>query len=54
MKISVQPEKETDDECENEDDDDFRPFSQQPSQPTHHGLEKNPFDEDEDTFTSDY
>ena len=29
MKLSVQPEKKTDDEYENEADDDFRPSSQQ-------------------------
>ncbi len=34
MKLSVQPERETDDEYENEADNDFRPSSQQPSQPT--------------------
>ncbi len=54
MKLSVQPEKETDDEYENEADDDFRPSSQQPSQPAHHGLEENLFDEDEDAFISNY
>ena len=54
MKLSVQPERETDDEYENEVDDDFRPSSQQPSQPAHHGLEENSFDLDEDTSTSDY
>ncbi len=32
----------------------MRPSSQQPFQPAHHGLEKNPFDEDEDTFISNY
>ncbi len=54
MKLSVWPEKEKDDEYENDLDDDFRPFSQQPSQPAHHGLEENPFNEDEDARTSDY
>ena len=54
MKFSVQPEKETDDECENEADDDFCPSSQQASQPAQHGPEKIPFDEDKDTSTSDY
>ncbi len=54
MKLSVQPERKTNDEYENEADDDFRPSSQQPSQPAHHGLEENPFDEDEDAFISDY
>ncbi len=54
MKLSVQPDKETDDEYENEADDDFSPSSQQLSQPAYHGLEKNPFDEDEDVFISDY
>ena len=54
MKLSVQPENETADEYENEADDDFCPSSQQPSQPAHHGLDENPFDEDEDAFISDY
>ena len=54
MKPSVQPERETDDEYENKADDDFRPSSQQPFQPAHHGLEENSFDEDEDAFISDY
>ncbi len=54
MKLSVQPERETDDEYENEADDEFRLSSQQPSQPAHHGLEKNPFDEDKAAFISDY
>ncbi len=54
MKLSVQPERETDDEFENGADDDFRPFSQQSSQPAHHGLEENRFDEDENAFISDY
>ncbi len=54
MKLSVRPEKEKDDKYENEPYDDFRPFSQQSSQPTHHGLEENPFNEDEDASTSDY
>ncbi len=54
MKLSVRPEKEKDDECENEPDDDFCPFSQQPSQPANHGLEENSFNEDEDVSTSDY
>ncbi len=54
MKLSVRPEREKDDEYENEADDDFRPSSQQPSQPAHHGLEENSFDQDEDAFTSDY
>ncbi len=53
-KPSVQPERETYDEYENEADDDFRSSSQQPFQPACHGLEKNPFDEDEDAFISDY
>ncbi len=52
MKLSVQPERESDDEYENEADGDFRPSSQQPSQPAHHGLEESPFDEDEDVFIS--
>ena len=54
IKLSVQPERKTDDKYENEADDDFRPSSQQPSQPAHHGLDENPFDEDEDAFISDY
>ncbi len=54
MKLSVKPERETDDEYENEADDDFRPSFQQPSQPAHHDLEENPFNEDKDTFISDY
>ena len=54
MKLSVQPERETDDEYENEADEDFRPSSQQPSQPAHHGLGKNSFDEDEDAFINGY
>ena len=54
MKLSVQPERETDDEYENEADDDFRPSSQQPFQPAHHDLEENLFDEDEDAFISNY
>ena len=54
MKISVQPERETDNEYENEIDDDFRLSSQQLSQPANHGLEENTFDEDEDVFISDY
>ncbi len=54
MKLSVQPEKETYDEYENEADDDFRLSSHQPCQPARYGLEENPFDEDEDAFTSDY
>ncbi len=54
MKLSVQPERETDDEYENKADDDFRPSSQQPSQPAHHCLEENLFDEDKDAFISNY
>ncbi len=54
MKPSVQPQRETNDEYENEADDDFRPSSQQPSQPAHHGLKENPFDEDQDAFITDY
>ena len=54
MKLSVRLKKETDDEYENEADDDFRPSSQQPSQPAHHYLEENPFDEDKNAFISDY
>ena len=54
MKLSVQPERETDDEYENEADDDFRPSPQQLFQPAHHGLEENLFNKDEDAFISDY
>ncbi len=54
MKPSVQTERETDDEYENEADDDFRPSCQQSFRPAHHGLEKNPFDEDKDAFIGDY
>ncbi len=54
MKLSVQPERETDNEYENEADDNFRTSSKQPYQPAHHGLEENPFDEDEDAFISNY
>ncbi len=53
MKPSVQPERETDDEYENEADDDYPSSSQQHSQPAHHGLEENPFDGDENAFISD-
>ena len=54
MKRSVQPERETDNKCENEADHDFCPSFQQPFQPAHHGLEENPFDEDKDAFISNY
>ena len=54
MKLSVQPQRETDDEYETEADDDFRSSSQQPAQPAPYGLEENPFDKDEDAFISDY
>ncbi len=54
MKPSVKPKRETDNEYESKADDDFRPSSQQSFKPAHHGLEKNPFDEDEDAFISDY
>ncbi len=54
MKLSVQPERETDNEYENKADDNFRPSSQQLFQPAHHGLEENLFDEDKNTFISDY
>ncbi len=54
MKLSVQSERETNDEYENEADDDFRPSSQQPFQPANHGLEENPFNEGKDAFISDY
>ncbi len=54
MKLSVQPERETDDEYENEADDDFHPSCQQPFQPAHHDLEENLFDENKDVFIRDY
>ncbi len=54
MKLSAQPKRETDNEYENKADGDFRPFSQQPSQPAHHGLEETLFAKDEDTFISNY
>ena len=54
MKIFVQPKKQTNNEYENEAEDDFCPFPQQPFQPTHHSLEENSFDEGEDAFISDY
>ncbi len=54
MKLSVQLERETEDEYENEADDNFRPSSQQPSQPAHHGLKENSFDADKNAFISDY
>ncbi len=54
IKPSVQPERETDDEYENEANDDFRSSSQQPFQPANHSLEENSFDEGEDAFISNY
>ncbi len=54
MKLSVQPEKETDDEYKNEANDDFRPSSQQPFQRAHHGLKENLFNKDKDVFINDY
>ncbi len=54
MKLSVRPENEKNDEYENEADDDFRPSSQQPSQPAQHGLQENFFDQDQDASTSNY
>ena len=54
MKLSVQPEKETDDEYENDADDDIRPSSQQPSQPTDYGLEDDSLDEKKDGSSSNY
>ncbi len=54
MKLSVQPERETDEEYKNGADDNFRPSPQQPFQPAHHGLEENSFNEDKDAFISDY
>ncbi len=52
MKLSVQLERETDDEYENEIDDNFCLFLQQPSQPAHHGLEENTLDKDKDASIS--
>ncbi len=54
MKLSLHPKRESDDEYENEADNDFRPSPQQLSQPAHHGLQKNLFDENEDAFISNY
>ena len=54
MKLSVQPERETDDEQENRADNDFCPSPQQSFQPEHHGLEEKSFNEDEDAFISNY
>ena len=54
MKLSVQREKETADEYENEADGDFRPSPQPLSQPAYHRLEKNLLDKDEKTSISDY
>ncbi len=54
MKLSVQPDKKTDNGYENEADDDFCPSHQQFFQPTHHSLGQNLFDKDEDAFISDY
>ncbi len=54
MKLSVQLKRETDDKYENEVDEGFCLSSQQPFQPAHHGLEENLFDEDKDTFISNY
>ncbi len=50
----MKPEKKTDEEYETEADDKFCPFSQQPSQPSDHGLEENPLDKDKDAFISNY
>ncbi len=54
MKLSVQPERETDDEYENEADDEFCSSLQQPFQPAHHGLKENLLDKDRDAFISNY
>ncbi len=54
MKLSVQPEKKTDNGYWNEADDDFCPSSQQLFQPAHHSLEEKSFDDDKDAFISDY
>ena len=53
MNFSVQLERKTDYEYENETDD-FHPSSQQPSQLTHHGQEENLLDEDKDASISNY
>ncbi len=53
MKLSVQPEREIDDEYKDEADDDFRPSSQQPFQ-LDHGLEEIFFNKDEDASISNY
>ncbi len=54
IKLSVQPERKTDDKYENEADDDFCTSPQQLFKPAYYGLEKNPLNEDEDAFISDY
>ncbi len=54
IKISVQPERETNNEYENEANDDFCPTPQQPFQPAYHGLEENLFDKDENASISNY
>ncbi len=54
MKLSVQTGREIDNEYEKEADDDFRPLSQQPSQPAHHGLEENPLGKYKDASISNY
>ena len=54
MKLSVQPERKTEDEYENEADDDFRLSSEQPFPPAHHSPEGNLFDDNEDAFISNY
>ena len=54
MKLSVQPERETDNQYENEADDDFCHSPHQLFQAAPHDLEKNPLDEDNDASISDY
>ncbi len=54
MKLSVKPKRKTDNEYENEANDDFCLSPQQPFQPAHHGLKKNPFNKDKNSFISNY
>ncbi len=54
IKLSVQPERENDEEYKNGADDDFRLSSQPLFQPANHSLEESFFDDDEDAFISDY
>ncbi len=54
MKLSVQLERETDNEYENKADDDFYASPQQFFQTANHSLEQNLLDEDKDAFISNY